>query len=43
MKVHEASDGRVGMARYRQKPSDVVIMDMLMPEVDGLIRELRHH
>src|SRR5574340_104004 len=34
--VHEASDGKEGLARYRQSPADLVIMDILMPDQDGL-------
>jgi CheY-like chemotaxis protein len=34
--VHEASDGKEGLTRYRQSPADLVIMDILMPDQDGL-------
>lgn len=34
--VEEASDGKEGLERYRAKPADLVIMDILMPDQDGL-------
>ena len=34
--VIEASSGREGLAVYRQRPSDLVIVDLLMPEMNGL-------
>ena len=34
--VNEARDGKEGLARYRQSPADLVIMDILMPDQDGL-------
>lgn len=34
--VVEASTGREGLALYRQKPADLVIVDLLMPELSGL-------
>lgn len=34
--VREAADGRAGIALYRQAPADLVIADILMPELDGL-------
>jgi DNA-binding response OmpR family regulator len=34
--VVEASGGREGLAVYRQKPVDLVIVDLLMPELNGL-------
>ena len=39
-----AADGREGLELYRQKPCELVITDLLMPEKEGLetIRELRH-
>jgi CheY-like chemotaxis protein len=34
--VQEARDGKEGLERYRAKPADLVIMDILMPDQDGL-------
>jgi two-component system, chemotaxis family, chemotaxis protein CheY len=34
--VEEARDGKEGLERYRAKPADLVIMDILMPDQDGL-------
>ena len=34
--VYEAADGKEGLSRYRQAPTDLVIMDILMPDQDGL-------
>jgi CheY-like chemotaxis protein len=34
--VTEARDGKEGLQRYRVTPSDLVIMDILMPGQDGL-------
>lgn len=34
--VEEARDGKEGLERYRAKSSDLVIMDILMPDQDGL-------
>lgn len=38
-----AADGREGLARYEECGPDVVITDLLMPEIDGLevIRNLK--
>lgn len=33
--VVEASNGREGLRMYRQSPADLVIVDMLMPELNG--------
>ena len=44
--VSVASDGRAGLAALQEKPADLVITDILMPEQDGLelIRDLhREH
>ena len=35
-RVLEAEDGRKGLALYQKEPVDLVIMDLLMPETDGL-------
>jgi len=34
--VDEARGGKEGLGRYRNKPADVVLMDILMPDQDGL-------
>ncbi|MEQ1795899.1 MAG: response regulator [Nitrospira sp.] len=34
--VEEAGNGKQGLERYRAKPADLVIMDILMPDQDGL-------
>src|SRR5207245_7834833 len=34
--VTEAANGRQGLEEYRQRPTDLVITDMLMPELNGL-------
>ncbi len=34
--VMEAANGHDGLALYRQRPADLVIADILMPELDGL-------
>lgn len=34
--VREARDGKEGLRCYRQEPADLVIMDILMPDQDGL-------
>jgi CheY-like chemotaxis protein len=43
--VHDAPSGRAGLAYYRQHPCDVVITDIVMPDMEGLdvIRELRRY
>lgn len=35
-RVHEARDGKEGLQQYRQVQTDLVIMDILMPDQDGL-------
>lgn len=41
--VVEAPDGKVGLRLYRQEPADLIIIDIFMPEKEGLetIMELR--
>jgi DNA-binding response OmpR family regulator len=34
--VLEASNGRLGLELYREKSADLVITDIVMPEMDGL-------
>ena len=34
--VAEAVNGRQGLERYRDRPADLVITDILMPELNGL-------
>jgi two-component system response regulator (stage 0 sporulation protein F) len=34
--VTEAANGRLGLERYRHRPTDLVIADLLMPELNGL-------
>jgi NarL family two-component system response regulator LiaR len=41
--VGEASDGEMALAQCRKTPVDVVLMDMIMPRMDGIVatREIR--
>jgi DNA-binding NtrC family response regulator len=34
--VAEAADGRQALALYRQTPADVVLADIIMPEMEGI-------
>ena len=34
--VTEAANGRIGLGLYRLRPTDLVITDILMPEMNGL-------
>ncbi len=34
--VLEASNGRLGLERYRERAADLIITDMLMPAMNGL-------
>jgi YesN/AraC family two-component response regulator len=42
--VMEAPNGRIGLERYRHRPPDLVITDMVMPQMNGfdMIRGLMH-
>jgi len=41
--VVEAPDGKEGLRRYRESPTDLIITDIIMPEKEGIetIMELR--
>ncbi len=34
--IREATNGQVGLTLYRERPADLVITDILMPERDGM-------
>lgn len=34
--VVEAENGKVGLLRYKESPADLVVMDLFMPEKEGL-------
>lgn len=34
--IFEAGNGHLGLLRYREAPTDLVITDLLMPERDGM-------
>jgi DNA-binding response OmpR family regulator len=42
-RVMQAADGREGLDRFRQEPFDLVVLDLMLPELDGyeVCRELR--
>jgi DNA-binding response OmpR family regulator len=42
--VSEAENGNRALDRYREQPADVVVLDVLMPDMEGIetIRELKH-
>lgn len=44
-KITEASNGKAGLKKFRENTPDLVITDIIMPEMEGisLIRELRSH
>jgi DNA-binding response OmpR family regulator len=43
--VAQAADGNAGMKLFRERPADLVITDLIMPEKEGIetILELRRH
>ena len=44
-KITEASNGKAGLKEFRENTPDLVITDIIMPEMEGIsfIRELRSH
>jgi DNA-binding response OmpR family regulator len=42
-RVEEAADGSQGVRRHRERPADIILCDLFMPEKEGLetMRELR--
>lgn len=34
--VEQAEDGRVGLLKFKESPPDLVICDLIMPDVEGL-------
>ena len=44
-KVTEANNGKAGLKEFRDNPPNLVITDIIMPEMEGIsfIRELRAH
>jgi len=44
-RVNEAGDGRKALAAFAGEPPDAVVLDVMMPEMDGteVCRELRRH
>ena len=44
-KAREADNGRQGLACLQESPPDVIVLDLMMPEMDGfeVIEQLRHH
>jgi DNA-binding response OmpR family regulator len=43
--VTEAENGKIGLKKFRENTPDLVITDIVMPEMEGItfIRELRGH
>ena len=44
-KITEAANGKLGLKEFRENTPDLVITDIVMPEMEGIsfIRELRNH
>lgn len=44
-KITEASNGKTGLKEFRENTPDLVLTDIIMPEMEGIsfIRELRSH
>ncbi len=44
-KITEAANGKLGLKEFRENTPDLVITDIIMPEMEGIsfIRELRSH
>ena len=44
-KITEAANGKLGLKEFRDNTPDLVITDIIMPEMEGIsfIRELRSH
>jgi CheY-like chemotaxis protein len=44
-KITEAANGKAGLKKFRENTPDLVITDIIMPEMEGIsfIRELRAH
>ena len=44
-KVSEADNGKAGLKEFKENTPDIVITDIIMPEMEGIsfIRELRAH
>lgn len=44
-KVSEAANGKLGLKEFRENKPDLVITDIIMPEMEGIsfIRKLREH
>lgn len=44
-KITEASNGKLGLKEFRENTPDLVITDIIMPEMEGIsfIRELRNY
>jgi two-component system, OmpR family, response regulator MtrA len=36
LSVESAADGRDGLVRFRADPYDLVVLDVMLPELDGL-------